>query len=220
MFSKNRIAYLKEWLDFIKLIRLTTNPSLLRSILLSSFTIGIPTYKIDFSLDEDEEVLTIDVTHLEKTNSKLAKIDEMNESTKLNEIMKDEREEDGGGEGGGGGGGTGGDNVIPILLDNKNLEFEDANDFNEVYETLIDDLLDLAADADTVTTTASVNTTEEFNTYPHNDSVNLKLVSRCIQLVDLVNYLSDDHVLGKCMYQLSTKIYEIVIRVSQWFLLF
>lgn len=215
MFSKNRIAYLKEWLDFIKLIRLTTNPSLLRSILLSSFTIGIPTFKIDFSLDEDEEVLTIGVSQLEKTNLKLAKIDEMTESTKLNEMMKDEREEN---FGGGGGGGTGGDNVIPILLDNKNLEFEDANDFNEVYETLIDDLLDLAADVDTTITTASV--TEDLNTYPFNDSVNLKLVSRCIQLVDLVNYLSDDHVLGKCMYQLSTKIYEIVIRVIHSFLLF
>lgn len=179
---------MREWLDFIKLIRLTTNPTLLRSILLSSFTIGIPSYKVEFNVNDNGQML-IDMIRLEtKNNDALEQpLDSSDNYERDDDLatVKEARED------------------VPILFDNKNVEFQDAASFSEVYESLVDGLLDLNETSIDLSTLL-----------PYNDSMNLMLVSRCIELIDLVSYLNDDLAFEKCMFQLSTRIYEIVNRVK------
>lgn len=207
------MTFLKEWNDLLELFRLTTNFDVLRSIMLSSLIIGIPHYQIDFN----ESELTLDIKIRQNRNSEEEDEDCRREEPTNNQIldsaaterksyrMSNNEEE------------NNNNNNEEDEIRGKNEDFQtmsaaafflvdqlsdniDPSDFIQLYEPLIDKLLDLTDSIDLSKT-------------KYGDTVNLMLVNRCLLLVDLVRNLGDRRFLENYSFLLCTKIHDIINEV-------
>ena len=120
IFYENRFSFLNEWLDFCNSLKMTSNLNVLRSILLSSLTIGLPHYIIEI---RDITLSMKKVTHhdLEININKSEYLDNLGNKSS-NEPFNLYTSED-----------SMISKVTKTLLD-----------VNEIYQNRIDDLLDLS----------------------------------------------------------------------------
>jgi len=95
--------------------------------------------------------------------------------------------------------------TMVMFIGNSNDDDEDFGGFSEIYESLIDDLLDLS------------ELSFEISKASYNDSSNLILISRCIVMVDLVHYLNDEPFFENSLFKLCTSIHDIVVKVIFFF---
>lgn len=181
----------KEWYDLMKLLRLTTNSALLRSILLSSLTVGMPEYKVEFDMNcETQKQICVDVSRVKVTKvageERSPGDDDLAGNKQRSESIGRELE-------------TGATSLM--LLGGNGLDEQDPSSFSAFYETTIDFFLDLN------------ETPVDLATMPYNDSVNLMLATRSIVLIDLIQHLGDDELFANCAFKLSLKILDIINQV-------
>lgn len=115
------MSYLNEWFDFCNYLKLTTNLTVLRSILLSSLTIGVPQYSIEIR----ETTLTMKRISQHELEININKSEYLNSSDNNNKEGEHYNHH------------PSQNSMISKL--SKNLL-----DVNEKYQPLIDDLLDLS----------------------------------------------------------------------------
>ena len=186
MFYENRMSYMNEWFDICKYIKLSSNMSVLRVILLSSFTIGLPQYEVIIKEDTllfKQNTSTDDKS--ERSESQLItttnKVDSILESTHFHRIFNNLTTQSAG----------------SLMSKSTATSLEVANEF---YEPHVDKLLDLLDIVDLTRT-------------EHGDSINLILINRALVLVDLMKNLEDLYFQENFAFKLCKHIDNIVTQV-------
>ncbi len=119
IFYENRFNYLNEWFDLCNYLKLTTNLDVLRSILLSSLTIGVPQYAIEIR----ETSLTLKKITQHEIDININKSEYLEPS-----INKTPNEVD----------------IQPSRISMLSKLSKSLLDVNEIYQPRIDSLLDLS----------------------------------------------------------------------------
>ena len=186
LFYENRMSYMNEWFDICKYIKLSSNMSVLRVILLSSFTIGLPQYEVIIKEDTllfKQNTSTDDKS--ERSESQLItttnKVDSILESTHFHRIFNNLTTQSAG----------------SLMSKSTATSLEVANEF---YEPHVDKLLDLLDIVDLTQT-------------EHGDSINLILINRALVLVDLMKNLEDLYFQENFAFKLCKHIDNIVTQV-------
>lgn len=199
IFNENRSKHLFEWFNFCNYLKLTTNLNVVRVILLSSFTIGMPNYEIIVK-DENLYFKIINGNNTEN-ESTTVESQTMPPNEFLNETMKSSNSKRQFQE-----------KLITNLQSQSSSSFENnieksANSItsigviNELYEPYIDELLDLSDIVD-------------LSESEYGDTVNLTLINRALILLDLMRNLEDKYFQENFAFKLGKLIDNIVTQVS------
>ena len=230
LFNNNRMSNLNRWFDFIEYIRLTTNLNDLRLILLSSLTIGISDYSIDiqdntlsitsslskgriksgatakkdnnkdinFSLNDNVTIRTVTSPGLSNKFRLSNKSEITNYNTEIN---------------------TNNMNDNNSIINKSNFksftgsQYADSKNqsstalvvglanINQVYEPLLDNLLDL-------------NDSSELKKTKKKESLNMMFINRTILLIDLARSLEDKYFIENYLFSLCNIVNDIIIEVS------
>lgn len=191
-----------EWFDFCEYIKTTTNFDILRSILLSSLTIGIPQFVIEYkdeylilkriNQDDLDSYLTkIEYSEIKKFKNSTASTVSVkgknsssipNSPKKILRLQVDSTN----------------DKQLPSIISSQSNS--KTADLTELYEPYIDSLLDLT---DLIDLSRSQT----------GDSTNLLLISRALILIDLMKNLDDKYFHENISYSLCQLINNIVVQV-------
>lgn len=202
IFNENRTRHVNEWFTLCDYLKMTSNFEVLRPILLSSFTIGIPYYAFEIK----ETSLSLRRFKQEDLNGLIKKVDfpefkrfHINQSSKSRATdssgVKSFRSK-----------------LDLPLSDRKQLLSsisgsalsqvnKESIDLSDLYEPLVDNLLDLTDLVD-------------ISKLPFGDSTNMLLLNRALILVDLMKYLDDKYFQENFSFSILQIVYNIVIQVS------
>lgn len=188
---------LYEWFDFCNYLQRTTNLNVVRIILLSSFTIGMPQYEI---IIRDDNLFFKLITSDQQTDSSTTESQTINVQHDLS-MMDDNKS-------------TSSkkfqDKLVTNLNSQSSSSFQNRSNTkssmtsigadNEAYEPFIDALLDLSDIVDLTET-------------QYGDTVNLILINRALILVDLMKHLDDKYFMESLAFKLGKLIDNIVTQV-------
>lgn len=200
IFTDNRINNLNEWFDLCEYLKITTNLEVLRSIFLSSLTIGIPQYAIEIK-ENTLSLIRIKQEDLETYMNKIeySEIKKARSRTRITEssVLKSFRssKQDLGVDKKNQGGILSSRSGSVLSQLNKDSVY-----MTEFYEPLVDTLLDLVELVDLSLTR-------------NGDSTNILLINRTIILVDLMKHLNDKNFQENYSFSLCQIVHSIVTQV-------
>ena len=210
------MSYLSEWYDLVAYLKQTTNARILRSILISSFTIGLPQFTLEIKQENlvlrragDEEIEPylnkVDYAEIRENQSKFVSasmVQNVFAENKANSAnsLKSQRMKNEPGKSRSPISHSQNSYVISILSKSTKPTF----DYCEVYEEMVDSLLDLSDVYDM----ALNNDT---------DSANLLFASRAIILIDLMKNLEDKYFLENFAYPLCLIVDSAITQVLKFY---
>ena len=204
------MEYPHEWCNFINYMKLTTNPEMLRQIIISSITIGIPRY--GFVLEADNLFLNVVQANKQSPGAAAAAIESRKSSlvdpsrkfrfnlgniTNLSKYFNEKMQQN---------------RASPTRTASSNTSYTNqvhqANngvsiDLSEAYEPFIDNLLDLDDKYD-------------LSKYEFGDSTNMAIINRSLVLVSLIESLQDKYFIENFLVKFIMLTCEIVEKVKLW----